>query len=161
MIDGQIHVISGERGFRLDDKRFIPDVGPPFTLVDRPNELVVEQTPLGTYAFTRRQLWFRAAEGSRQWQPLHLGSQLAAGYGRLRYNQDGVLRVATWSGLLQYNPVEKQPAPVPLALGFELVTAESPDGQDVRRLPVTSGRQAGGNSVRLPAALPLRHGQHG
>ena len=136
-IDGQVHVVSGERGFRFQDGRFIADVGPPFTLVDRPNELVVEQTPLGTYAFTRRELWFRPT-GQGAWQPLHLGSQLAAGYGRVRYNHDGVLRLSTWSGLLQFNPAEKQPAPAPLALGFELVTAESPDGQDTLRLPVAS-----------------------
>jgi diguanylate cyclase (GGDEF)-like protein len=149
-LDGQIHVITGEQGFRLDNKQFIPDVGPPFTLVDRPNELVVEQTPLGTYAFTRRQLWFRAPKAT-QWKPLHLGSQLAAGYGRLRYNRDGVLRVATWSGLLQYNPAEKQPEPVPLVLGFELVTAESPDGQELRRLPISSA----GETVEIPSGYRL------
>ena len=135
MIDGRVHVVSGERGYRFEAPRFIPDVGPPFTLVDRPNELVVEQTPVGTYAFSRRQLWLRAV-GQSVWQPLHLGSQLAAGYNRLRYSHDGVVRLATWSGLLQFNPGEKQPAPAPLALGFELVTAESPDGQETRRLPV-------------------------
>jgi diguanylate cyclase (GGDEF)-like protein len=150
VIDGQVHVVSGERGFRFADARFIPDAGPPFTLVDRPNELVVEQTPLGTYAFTRRQLWFREA-GKAAWQPLHLGSQLAAGYSRLRYSHDGVVRLATWSGLLQFNPSEKQPAPAPLALGFELVTAESPDGQDVRHLPVASGTKV----VEIPSGYRL------
>jgi len=134
-IDDQVHVVSGTRGFRFDGTRFIPDTGPPFTLVDQPNELVVEQTPLGAYAFSRRQLWFRPAK-QNAWQPLHLGSHLAAGYNRLRYNHDGVLRVSTWSGLLQFNPAEKQPALAPLALGFELITAESPDGQELRRLPV-------------------------
>jgi diguanylate cyclase (GGDEF)-like protein len=150
MLDGQVHVISGERGFRYDASRFVPDAGPPFTLVERPNELVVEQTPLGTYAFTRRELWFRAAKQTG-WQPLHLGSQLAAGYGRLRYNSDGVLRVATWSGLLQFNPAEKQPALTPLALGFEVVTAESPDGQELRRLPVVSQ----GKPVEIPSGFRL------
>ncbi|MEO6517608.1 MAG: GGDEF domain-containing protein, partial [Pseudoxanthomonas sp.] len=150
VLDGQIHVISGEHGFRFNDKQFIPDVGPPFTLVDRPNELVVEQTPLGNYAFTRRQMWFRPAKAD-QWKPVYLGSQLAAGYGRLRFNRDGVLRVATWSGLLQYSPGEKQPAPVPLALGFELVTAETADGQEQRRLPVSST----GRPVEIPSGYRL------
>ena len=149
-LDGQVHVVSGERGFRFADPRFVPEAGPPFTLVDRPNELVVEQTPLGTYAFTRRELWLRAA-GQSSWQPLHLGSQLAAGYGRLRFNHDGVLRLATWSGLLQFNPSEKQPAPAPLALGFELVTAESPDGQDLRHLPVTGN----GKLAEIPSGYRL------
>ena len=133
LLDGQVHVLSGEKSFRYDAPKFVPDNGPPFTLISRPNELQVEQTPLGTYAFSSRQLLFRAT-GQSSWQPLQLGSQLAAGYGRLRFNQDGVMRVSTWSGLLQYNEGEKQPVPVPLALSFDLITAESPDGQDFRRL---------------------------
>ena len=139
-LDGQVHVVSGERGYRYQSPRFVPDTGPPFTLVDHPRELVVEQTPLGTYAFSRRQLWFRAA-GQAVWKPLHLGSQLAAGYNRLRYNRDQVVRLATWSGLLQFNPGEKEPPSAPLALGFDLVTAESPDGQEKWRLPVVSQAQ--------------------
>jgi hypothetical protein len=149
-IDDQVHVVSGERGYRFEAPRFVPDAGPPFTLVDRPNELVVETTPLGTYAFSRRQLWFRPA-GKTAWQPLHLGSQLAAGYSRLRYNHDGVVRLATWSGLLQFNPAEKQPAPAPLTLGFELVTAESPDGQTILHLPVVNQ----GKPVEIPPGYRL------
>jgi diguanylate cyclase (GGDEF)-like protein len=137
LLDGVVHAVSGEHGFRFANGRFVPDVGPPFTLADRKNELQVERTPLGTYAFTRRKLW-RRATAQANWEPVHLGSQLAAGYARLRVNRDQVLRLATWSGLLQYNPAEKQPVPLPLALGFELVTAESPDGQQVLHLPVAS-----------------------
>ena len=148
--EGKIHVLSGDKGFRFDGPRFVPDAGPPFTLVDRPNELTVLETPLGTYAYTTRQLWFRAIK-DKQWQPLHLGSQLAAGYGKVRFNKDGVLRVATWSGLLQYNPDEKQPVPAPLVLGFDLVTAESADGEDLRRLPVVSPNRP----VEIPAGYRL------
>ena len=150
LLEGQVHVLSGDHGFRYEALRFLPEVGPPFTLVDRPNELTVEETPLGAYAFTSRQLWFHAAN-SKQWQPLHLGSQLAAGYGRVRYNKDGVLRAATWSGLLQFNPQEKQPTPAPLLLGFDLVTAESPDGEDVRHLPVVSQ----GKPIEIPEGYRL------
>lgn len=151
VLDGQVHVVSGARGFRFESPRFVADAGPPFTLVDRPDELTVEQTPLGTYAFTRRQLWFRAADQPK-WQAVHLGSQLAAGYGRLRYNHDKVVRVATWSGLLQYNPGERQPAPAPLTLGFELITAESPDGQEVLHLPVVGQSK--------PAEIPSGYRLH-
>ena len=69
---------------------------------------------------------------------MHLGSQLAAGFNRVRYNHDGVLRVATWSGLLQNDAKEPSPPQAPLQLGFETVTAESPDGQETRRLPLAS-----------------------
>ena len=150
VLDGQIHVLSGDKSFRYEAPKFVPDNGPPFTLITRPNELQVEQTPLGTYAFSSRELLFRA-NGQPAWQPLQLGSQLAAGYSRLRFNQDGVMRIATWSGLLQYNQAEKQPVPVPLALGFDLITAESPDGQDFRRLPVVSQS----TPIEIPAGYRL------
>jgi diguanylate cyclase (GGDEF)-like protein len=150
LLDGEVHVITGKRGYRFRSPAFIPDAGPPFTLVDRPQELVVEQTPIGTYAFTHRQLWLRPP-GKQDWKPIYLGSQLAAGYGRLRYNHDNVLRIVTWSGLLQYNAAEKAPPQAPLQLGFETVTAESPDGQELRRLPLVSQR----TPVEIPSGYRL------
>ncbi len=150
VLDGQVHAVSGEKSFRYEAPRFILDTGPPFTLIARPNEMQVEQTPLGTYAFSSRQLLFRAI-GQPNWKPLQLGSQLASGYSRLRFNQDGVVRVSTWSGLLQYNQNEREPEPAPLVLGFDLITAESPDGQDFRRLPVVS--QA--TPVEIPAGYRM------
>ncbi len=134
-LDGRVHVVSADRGYIQSGTGFVADGGPPFTLADHKDELQVVDTPLGTYAFTHRQLW-RRPDRTSAWQPLHLGSQLAAGYGRLRFNADGVMRVATWSGLLQFNPAEKQLPPAPLQLGFEQVIAESPDGQQVLRLPI-------------------------
>ena len=144
-IDGQIVVVSGKAGFRRVGTRFVADAHPPLTLVDRPDELVVEVTPLGAYAFSRRQMWFRAA-GQTAWQPLHRGSPLAAGYSRLRYNQDGVVRVATWYGLLQFDPADVQPPAAPLVLRLEHVTAERADGRGKRRLP------ASGDATRTEVA---------
>jgi diguanylate cyclase (GGDEF)-like protein len=150
LLDGEVHVVSGKRGYRFRNGAFIPDAGPPYTLVDRPDELTVEETAIGDYAFTRRQLWHRE-KGAREWKPIYLGSQQAAGYGRLRYNQDGVLRIATWSGVLQYNASEPAPPQAPLQLGFETVTAESPDGQELRRLPLVSQR----TPVEIPSGYRL------
>jgi diguanylate cyclase (GGDEF)-like protein len=149
-LDGQVHVTTGKRGYRFRSPNFIPDAAPPFTLVDRPEEMVVEQTPIGDYAFTRRQLWLRRPN-EKSWKQVHLGSQLAAGYNRLRYNHDNVLRLATWSGLLQFNSAEKAPPQAPLQLGFETITAESPDGQELLRLPLVSQRQA----VEIPSGYRM------
>src|SRR5690606_37438415 len=118
---------SGERGFRFDGERFVPDVAPPFTLVDRPDELVVTDTPLGTYAYTSRQLWQRPPDAS-QWQPLYLNPDLAAGYSNLRVNRDGNLRIATWSGLLQFDPQQAVSEPTPISLRIEHVIARAVDG---------------------------------
>lgn len=136
-LDGRIHAVSGSAGFRLEGDRFVADVAPPFTLVDRPFELSVEETPLGAYAYTSRQLWHRAVKGG-EWRPLYPGEQRAAGYSYLRYGSDGVLRVSTWNGILQFNPGEPAPVPQPLRLSMERVQARSPDGGSVR-LPSQSG----------------------
>jgi diguanylate cyclase (GGDEF)-like protein len=172
LLDGAIHVVTGERGYRFTGTRFEPDNAPPFTLFDktRVNELVVEETPLGTYAFTQRQLWFRAPR-AKEWQSLHLGSQLAAGFGRLRHNADGVVRVSTWSGLLQYNAGEPTPSPAPLALGFERVTATNPDGRETalpvvppdRPVEVPSGSRLHFRYglVSMDAGLQFRYRIHG
>ncbi|MCX7034310.1 MAG: diguanylate cyclase [Arenimonas sp.] len=146
-LDGRIHAVSGNAGFRLEGDRFVADVAPPFTLVDRPYELSVEETPLGDYAYTSRQLWHRAKEGG-EWQPLYPGEQRAAGYSYLRYGSDGVLRIATWNGILQFNPQETAPQPQPLRLSMESVQARGPDGSAMR-LPAQSGT--------TPVSVPPGH----
>ena len=152
LLDGHVHAVSGKRGFRFVAGRFVVDEGAPFKLVDRPDELVVEQTPLGTYAFSRRQMWFRA-HAQPSWQPLHLGSPLGAGYNRLRYNGDGVVRVATWNGLLQFDPARAQPAPASLVLALEHVIVEDADGS-LRRLPLA--REAAPSAITSGSRLDLR-----
>ncbi|KFN43796.1 ligand-binding sensor domain-containing diguanylate cyclase [Arenimonas oryziterrae] len=150
LLEGQVHVITGERGYRFDGKRFVADTGPPFTLVDRPNELDVVETPVGTYAYSSRQLWLRPV-GASEWKAVNLGSQRAAGFTRVRFNRDGKLRVATWSGLLQFDASQKEPTQAPLRLGFESVSAERPDGQEPLRLPIVSEEQP----VEIPAGYRL------
>ncbi|MFY2764022.1 diguanylate cyclase [Arenimonas sp. MALMAid1274] len=153
-LDGRIHAVSGSRGFRLEGDRFVPDLAPPFTLVDRPHELVVEETPLGAYAYTSRQLLHRPRPGA-DWQPLYPGSDAAAGYSWLRVSRDGVLRIATWNGLLQFDASEPAPRPQPLTLGMDSVQARGPDGH-VLVLPTRSA--AGPVPVPPGHSLNLRFG---
>ena len=90
-LDDTLHAISTAGGVRFEGKRYHEDTGPPFTLVDRPGELQVEETPLGDYAFTTRQLWHRPAAGgvqhALQIEPVEAGhahvEQDAAGYGAI------------------------------------------------------------------------------
>lgn len=148
-LDDVIHATSGDVGFRFDGGHFVDDASPPFTLVERPHELQVEETPLGDYAFTTRQLWHRAPD-SEEWQPLYPGSDAVLGYTWLRVGRDGVLRIATWNGLLQYDPDESETPPQPLRLAMESVVARGPDGR-VARLPV----EADGGAVQVPAGHSL------
>ncbi|MDY0021185.1 diguanylate cyclase [Arenimonas caeni] len=126
--EDRIHATSGERGFRLEGDVFVADLAPPVTLVDRAYELAVEQTALGDYAYTSRELWHRPPN-AREWQPLFPGGRGLAGYSYLRMGSDGVLRIATWTGLLQYDPGESWVTPHPLQLGMELVLARDAQGK--------------------------------
>jgi diguanylate cyclase (GGDEF)-like protein len=147
-LDDTIHAISDQTGFRFDGERFVDDTAAPFALVDRPWELQVEETPLGAYAFTTRELWHRPP-GATEWQPVSPGSEAVLGYTWLRVNRDGVLRVATWSGLLQFQPTEQAPKQVPLKLTMESVVARAPEGAS-HRLP-----SAGGEPVQVPPGHSL------
>jgi len=128
--ENRIHAISGQSGFRLEDDRFVADVAPPITLVERRHELQVADTPLGTYAYTTRELWHRAP-GDNAWRPVYPGGRGLAGFTFLRYNKDDVLRIATWSGLLQFDPREQAPEPRPLQLAIESVVMREPSGEAV------------------------------
>lgn len=135
-LDGAIHVVSGHKGYRFDGTRFVPDTTAPFSLVDRPDELTVTDTALGTYAYTSRQLWHRAP-GAGRWTKIHLNPGLAAGYNQLRVNRDGILRISTWTGLLQYDPRQRPPAPAPLKLYLDRLSTRSSNGEEkARSLPV-------------------------
>ncbi|WP_374602688.1 diguanylate cyclase [Arenimonas sp.] len=148
--EDQIRATSGEAGFRFEGDRFVADNAPPITLVERPHEMSVEQTPLGDYAYTSRELWFRPA-GKDQWDPLYPGGRGMAGYSYVRFGKDGVLRIATWTGLLQFNPDEQRPDSRPLQLGMESVIAQDATGQ-TRVLPTQTN---GAEPVRLPPGHSL------
>ncbi len=149
-LDGRIHVVIGDAGFRFDGKRFSADAGPPLTLVDRPRELSVTTTPLGVYAYTSRQLWLRE-KGQPDWHPVSMGSARSAGFGAVNYNRDGKLRVSTWSGLLQFDADQPEPKLAPLQLGFEKVSASSPDNQNEILMPVASPTQP----IEIPSGYML------
>lgn len=153
LLDGHLHAVSGDRGFRFEGPGFVPGTDELLGLVDRPDELLVEQTPLGTYAFSLREMWFRS-DSDDQWTPLHVGSQVAAGYARLRFNGDGVMRVATWNGILQFDPGEPMPEPVPLALKFEHI-AMHPAGEGAMRR--VAGKESGALELSPGARLQLRY----
>ncbi|MGH8051535.1 MAG: GGDEF domain-containing protein, partial [Arenimonas sp.] len=150
-LDGKVHVVIAEKGYLYDGKKFSPEAAPPFTLVSRPHELYVTETAMGAYAFTSREMWFRP-KGQMQWQALRMALSSAAGYGVVRLNRDGVLRMSTWSGILQYNDKEKSAIPEPLQLHFEYVTALNPENKSSTNLP-TDSKLA---NIEVPAGHNLK-----
>jgi diguanylate cyclase (GGDEF)-like protein len=150
-LDGKVHVVVGDKGFLFDGKKFNAEIAPPFTLVSRPHELYVTETALGAYAYTTREMWFRP-KAQTQWQPLRMSISSAAGYGIVRLNRDGVVRMSTWGGILEYNEKEKSPPLEPLALRFEYVTAVNPENKASIDLP-TDHKQ---KNVQVPAGYNLK-----
>lgn len=150
-LDDSLHVVIGDKGYVFDGKKFNPEVSPPFNLVARPHEFYVSETGLGDYAYTTREMWHRP-EGKKQWQALRMGLGSAAGYGTVRLNKDGVLRISTWGGILQYNGKEKSTAPEPLSLNFDFVTAIDPEGKANIDLPTASKY----SNVQVPAGYNLK-----
>ncbi|HPW32415.1 MAG TPA: GGDEF domain-containing protein [Arenimonas sp.] len=150
-LDDKVHVVIADKGFLFDGKKFGPELAPPFTLVMRPHELYVTETAIGAYAYTSREMWFRP-KGETQWQPLRMALSSAAGYGVVRLNRDGVVRMSTWSGILQYNQKEKSTIPEPLELRFEYVTAINPENNSSINLPTDSAT----GYVKVPAGHNLK-----
>lgn len=133
-LDGRVLVVSGQRAFVFEGERFSEDGTGPIAQVERPMELVISETAVGTYAYTWRELLLRAP-GEREWRPVILGSRLARGYGNVHADADGLVRMVTWNGLLQYDPgVAEAPLP-PLAVHARVVEVREPGAQP-RLLPL-------------------------
>lgn len=151
LLDGKVHVVTGDKGFFYDGKKFNPDQAPPFTLVARPHELFVTETAMGAYAYTSREMWFRP-QTQTTWQPLRMSLTSAAGYSTVRLNRDGVVRMSTWGGILQFNDKEKSTVPEPLSLRIDTIAAVGPDSKIGINLPTDSKF----SSVEVPAGHSLK-----
>jgi len=152
VLDDRLYAVSGGRALRFDAGKFVavPDALLPH--VDRADELEIAHTSLGTYAFTRHQIWLRAA-GQAQWRQQHPGSPLAVGFRRLRLNGDGTVRVSTWNGLLQFDPAVPDPPAAPLRLQFDNIVAQDADGRELGVLDVDGAP----GSIRAGGRLAFRY----
>lgn len=155
-LDGRLHAVSGDRGYVLDGERFVRDEGALFKRIEHPMELQVVSTPIGTIAYTRRQMFVRAP-GSEAWRPMDFGDS-RRGFHVLRVGSDGVIRLSTWSGqVLQYDPAVAEPPAASLRVALESAEVRRADGGR-QRLPVRLGDQAlelaTGSLLMLRAKLP-------
>ena len=147
LLDGRVHSVVGGRDFAYDGRAFVPFTDAPFSLVTRPKELSVRETPMGAYAFTSRQLWHRARPGD-PWTKVLLSTDVAGGYSTVRVTADGVLRISTWKGLVQYDPTERVSLQRPLQVTLDSLSA--------RHVPTRSEAEAVGSAAATftPLALP-------
>jgi len=134
MLDESLHAVSGSRCFSLHGERFEPGCPAPMDRVAAPDELTIVETAAGTFAYTRRELWLRR-EGEAEWQPLHVLAGLSQGFANVQGGSDGMVRITTWSGLLQFDPDAIEPPPPLLQTSLWRVLALDGEGK-VERLPL-------------------------
>lgn len=152
VLDGRLHAVNGGRVLRFANGKFVAASGTLLPPLDRVDELEIVDTSLGTYAFTRHQIWLRAV-GRAQWRQQHPGSPLAVGFRRLRLNGDGTVRVSTWNGLLQFDPARPDPPAAPLRLRFDSIEAQDADGRERGLLDIDSAS----GSIRAGGRLLFRY----
>lgn len=151
VLDGRLHAVSGGRVLRFEAGRFVAAADSALPKVDRVDELEIADTGLGTYAFTRHQIWLR--KPGAQWRQQHPGSPLAAGFQRLRLNRDGTVRVATWNGLLQFDQALPDPPAAPLRLQFDRIVAQDSKRREIGIRDV----DAGSDSIRAGGRLVFHY----
>lgn len=125
-IDDNYYAVSGQSCFSWRDTRFEAGCPAPFDRVESPDELTIARTDAGLFAYTSRELWLRRS-GSSEWQPLHISAGLGHGFANVHGGSDGMVRIATWSGLLQFDPSASEP-PAP-ALQARLRRAQLLDSE--------------------------------
>jgi diguanylate cyclase (GGDEF)-like protein len=96
--------------------------------------MAVVETGLGAFAVTRREL-LRRPPGATEWRPVHFGTAVARGYSNVHVGEDGMLRLVTWNGLLQFDPGVAETELPPLAVELGVVQRRQVDGT-VERLPL-------------------------
>lgn len=133
-LDGHIHVISGRRVYRFDGERFATFEGEPFSRFAEPFDVGISETPGGAFAYSRDQLLQRAPE-TTEWTPALPGAALSGGFWGADVDADGMLRVLSWDGLLQYDPRQRDVPLPPLAVNLRSAVLRQPDGS-LKRLPL-------------------------
>lgn len=151
-LDAEVHAVVGNQSFTLDGDRFVADTSEPASLVARPTDLIVRPSPVGTFAATTREL-YRRAPGARRWERLRFGASAVRGFSGIHVGSDGIVRVATWNGLLQYDPTQTSPTEPPLAVTLSSVAERRPDGT-LRQLPRRT--DAGAQSIAAGAGVEFR-----
>lgn len=132
MLDGAIHVISNRLVQVFKEGRFAPIDAAPFSQFEHPYDMSISETGAGAFAYSASKLLFRPHLGA-PWQPLLGGTALAGGYYNVHLDDDGLIRLSAWEGVLQYDPRVPEPVLPALAVRMRSISLRDDDGSVVRQ----------------------------
>lgn len=135
----RIHVLTGDRAYRLDGGRFVVADDPPFTLTALPPQLDASEGPVGAAAISAEGAWFRA-KGDTAWVKLALPGGRSPESNSVRVDADGIVRFAGLDGLVQYDPAGYVHVSTPRAVTLRGLLRRQRDGAEAR-LPLASGAE--------------------
>jgi diguanylate cyclase (GGDEF)-like protein len=155
-LDGEIHVISGERVQRFRDGRFAAVNAEPFNLFSEPYTMGISETAVGTFAYSPSKLLLRRSPES-DWLPLLSGAAIAGGYSGPHLDDDGMVRLGSWDGVLQYDPRQTEANLPELAVRMRSIHLRDADGRSSRQplgLPDQTQTFPAGSLVQFDFSLP-------
>lgn len=135
-LDDTLYAISGTDVRKRVGERFEPASLPMLHGLERPWELNVATTALGSFVWTSRQVWWRR-HGQDVFVPQPISSSRVPGFSQVRLHDDGRLRLIAWDKLLQFDPTIDQVELAPIRARLDKVELRLPD-QPRTRLPVHS-----------------------
>ncbi len=139
-LDGRYYALTGQRAYRWDGERFLPDRPTPLDRIERLMETSIVETAAGSFAYTSRELWFQR-KGTPDWVALHTGAGLSQGFAYVHGDADGLVRIATWSGLLQFDPSAPEMPKPALRAGLRRLEYRS-DARGAVALPLIATDEA-------------------
>jgi diguanylate cyclase (GGDEF)-like protein len=130
----QVYAVVADKNYVFNGSRFEQNEKPPFNLISRPHEMTVLENEKDAYAYTSREILHKA-KNTQNWKVLRSGLSNSAGYNNLKMNSDGVLRMKSWDGILQYISQADTQISSPPKLSFAYVNATSADDKVIVPLP--------------------------
>ncbi|MDZ4350234.1 MAG: diguanylate cyclase [Xanthomonadaceae bacterium] len=107
-IDGVVHAVTGRDVYAWRGSGWTKTDGLPFSLFERPMDVLLTPADDGLYAYDTETIW-RRAKGETEWRPVRFDTPQGRGVSIVQQGRDGKLRVASWLGLLQREYVSQTP----------------------------------------------------
>lgn len=140
-LDGVVYAVTGRDVYVWRGSGWAEADGLPFSLFERPMDVLLAPADDGLYAYDTDGLW-RRAKGETEWRPVRFDTPQGRGVSTVRQGLDGKLRIASWLGLLQREYLsEAAPPPATQVTSLSAVQMPAEPGQAPRALRLSTTRE--------------------